>query len=71
MFLSPVLNTGGVANGFFASYPSLIIGVNFGLSFHRILDLSNCIAIDRGNKEIDIKKGQTLRMSDPKKYLFS
>ena len=45
---------------FFASNPSLIIGVNFGLSVHCILDLSNCIAIDRGNKEIDIKKGQTL-----------
>ena len=56
---------------FFASNPSLIIGVNFGLSVHCILDLSNHIAIDRGNKEIDMKKGQTLAMSSPKEYLFS
>lgn len=64
MFLSPVLNTGGVANEFFASNPSLIIGVNFGISFHCILDLSDYIAINQGNKALDTKKGQTLGMSD-------
>lgn len=42
-----------------------------GISIHCILDLSNRIAIDRGNKEIDMKKGQTLAMSSPKEYLFS
>ncbi|GEO58718.1 hypothetical protein LBO01_18470 [Companilactobacillus paralimentarius] len=64
MFPSSILITGGVANEFFASNPSLIIGVNFGISFHCILDLSDNITIDRGNKALDTKKGQTLGMSD-------
>jgi hypothetical protein len=50
----------------FASCPSLIIGVNFGISFHCILDLNSCITIDRRNKEIDTKKGPDTSMSDPK-----
>jgi len=60
VFLSPIFATGGVAYEFFASYPSLIIGVSFGLSFHCVLDFSDCIANYQGNKALDIKKGQTL-----------